>query len=102
MKATWCEGKAIGLFFVHLSTTGSYSYAIPIGFHNGARPAKTYNLPAAATPDISSAGSGNGASFTHFVWAYATGVHKIRARTSCTNQPVIELRQRGIFPLLIK
>src|SRR4029077_10918521 len=41
---------------------------MPTGFQTGASPAKTYILPPAAAPDISSAGCGNGASFLHWPW----------------------------------
>src|ERR1700732_2061293 len=50
---------------------------MPIGFQTGASPAKTYILPPAAAPEISSAGWGNGASFDHFPWAEATAVANI-------------------------
>src|SRR5579864_1714758 len=87
----------MGLFFVHFSVAGSYWYTIPMGFQRGARPAKTYNLPAAATPDISSAGSGKGASFTHLVWAQAAGAHNSKASMTGTNRPLSQRHESDIY-----
>src|SRR6266576_1673865 len=58
---------------------------MPIGFQTGARPANTYILPPAAAPKISSAGSGNGASLTHFACACAAGVAAMQATNTSTN-----------------
>ena len=60
VNATWWEGNHMGFFLVHWFVAGSYSYTMPTGFQPGASPAKTYILPPAAAPEISSAGWGNG------------------------------------------
>src|SRR5580700_11622578 len=72
---------------------------MPTGFHTGASPANTYILPAADAPEISSAGSGNGASFTHVPWARAADVAQMTPTIPATNQPSC-LTNRGIAFLL--
>src|SRR5580700_10069408 len=69
---------------------------MPTGFQTGARPAKTYILPPAATPDISSAGWGNGASFIHFSWAWAKVVAKARPITNVNRCGPAELHNLNI------
>src|ERR1700687_184307 len=59
---------------------------MPTGFHTGARPANTYILPPAAAPEISSAGSGNGASFTQLPWAQAADAAQIAPAITMSRQ----------------
>src|SRR6185295_8750540 len=51
---------------VQRSVAGSYSRVMPIAFHPGASPPKTYIFPPAAMPYTSSAPCGAGAAVTHF------------------------------------
>src|SRR5215467_2762790 len=51
---------------------------MPIGFQTGARPANTYIFPPAAAPEISSAGSGKGASLVQLPWAKAIDAVEVR------------------------
>src|SRR5580693_4547819 len=73
---------------------------MPTGFQTGARPAKTYILPPAAAPDISSAGCGNGASFTHLPCAHAKVAAKTRPTPSRTRCRLRQLLNQNIVPPL--
>src|SRR5690349_20853591 len=51
----------------------------------GIKPANTYIFPLAAAPRISSAGSGNGASFSHFACANAEGAVALKDKIATAN-----------------